>query len=289
MTATRDTNPTPGGRLVLVATPIGNLGDLSPRAVETLATADVIACEDTRRVRQLLAAAGVSSGNRLEAVNDHNEASAVRRVLERLAGGGTVAVVSDAGMPAISDPGERLVAAAAAAGHEVTVVPGPSAALTALVLSGLPTGRFCFEGFLPRKGKARGDRLDALATEPRTIVLFEAPHRLRETLDDLAKALGPRRRVAVARELTKRFEEVWRGVLEDATARAAQREPRGEFVLVLEGAPPQPEASEKDVERALRAVMDEGVDKRSAIARVARELDVPKRAVYAVALKLGEE
>lgn len=279
--------PASAGTLVLVATPIGNLGDLSPRAVETLAAADVIACEDTRRVRQLLAHAGIPGGNRLVAVNDHNEASQVRFMLERLDAGDTVAVVSDAGMPAISDPGERLVTAAAAAGHEVTVVPGPSAALTALVLSGLPTGRFCFEGFLPRKGKGRTERLEALAKEPRTMVLFEAPHRLRETLEDLVKVLGPLRRVALARELTKRFEEVWRGTLQGASAHADEAEPRGEFVLVIDGAPEEPRPSADTVEDALRALIGAGLDKRSAIAQVARELDVPKREVYALAVKLG--
>jgi 16S rRNA (cytidine1402-2'-O)-methyltransferase len=257
--------------------------------VETLAKADVIACEDTRRVRQLMAHAGVPAGGRLVAVNDHNEAAAVRRLLERLDGGGTVAVVSDAGMPAISDPGERLVAAATAAGHQVTVVPGPSAALTALVLSGLPTGRFCFEGFLPRKGRARGERLDALASEPRTMVLFEAPHRVGQTVDDLVKALGPLRRVAVARELTKRFEEVWRGTLEGAAAHLRETEPRGEFVLVIDGAPPDPLPSGQDVEDALRSLIGAGVDRRTAIARVARELDVPKREVYGLAVKLDED
>ena len=274
---------------MLVATPIGNLGDLSPRAVETLARADVIACEDTRRVRQLLAHAAIPGGNRLVAVNDQNEAAQVRQMLERLDAGQTVAVVSDAGMPAISDPGERLVTAAAAAGHDVTVVPGPSAALTALVLSGLPTGRFCFEGFLPRKGKARRERLDALATESRTIVLFEAPHRVLETLDDLVETLGPLRRVAVARELTKRFEEVWRGTLQGASEHAAESEPRGEFVLVIDGAPPDPRPSSDDVEKALQTLMESGVDKRSAISEVARQLNVPKRDVYDLAVNLDRD
>jgi 16S rRNA (cytidine1402-2'-O)-methyltransferase len=274
------------GRLVLVATPIGNLGDLSPRAVETLAAADLIACEDTRRVRQLLAHAGVASGNRLVAVNDHNEASQVRLVLERLDGGETVAVVSDAGMPAISDPGERLVKAATAAGHEVGVVPGPSAALSALVVSGLPTGRFCFEGFLPRKGKARADRLAELASERRTIVLFEAPHRIRQTLDDLVEGLGPLRRVAVARELTKLFEEVWRGTLEGARARFGAGDARGEFVLVIDGAPPQPEPADETIEGEVQALLAAGMDKRSAVAEVTQKLDVPKRRVYDLATKL---
>jgi 16S rRNA (cytidine1402-2'-O)-methyltransferase len=274
------------GRLVVVGTPIGNLGDLSPRAVEVLADADLIACEDTRRTRQLLSHGGVSAGSRLVAVNDHNEAAEVRRVLARLDEGDTVAVVSDAGMPAISDPGERLVAAAAAAGHEVQVVPGPSAALAALVVSALPTARFCFEGFLPRRGKVRAQRLAELAHERRTTVLFEAPHRVRETVGDLLEACGPLRPVAVARELTKVFEDVWRGTLEGAAEHLAEAEPRGEYVLVVGGAPPPAEPEEAEVESALRALLAEGADKRSAIAQVAAELDVPKRRVYDVAIRL---
>jgi 16S rRNA (cytidine1402-2'-O)-methyltransferase len=277
-----------GGRLVLVGTPIGNLGDLSPRAVEALAAADVIACEDTRRARQLLAHAGVPAGNRLVAVNDHNEAAQVRAVLARLDAGDTVAVVSDAGMPGISDPGERLVAAAANANHPVQVVPGPSAAVVALVASGLPAGRFVYEGFLPRRGKGRRDRLAELAAERRTIVLFEAPHRVRETVADLAAALGPLRRVAVARELTKLFEEVWRGTLADAAVHVGETEPRGEYVLVVDGAPAPPAPDEADVEAALRARLGAGADKRTAIARVAAELDVPKRRVYDVALRVAD-
>jgi 16S rRNA (cytidine1402-2'-O)-methyltransferase len=272
--------------LVLVATPIGNLGDLPPRAVRALADADTIACEDTRRTRQLLSHAGVEGGNRLVAVNDHTEASQVRTVLSRLDAGQRVALVTDAGMPAISDPGQRLVAAVVAAGHRVEVVPGPSAALAALVVSGLPTARFCFEGFIPRKGRARTERLGELATERRTIVLFEAPHRVRQTVADLAEVLGPLRRLAVARELTKAFEEVWRGTLEEAVAHLSAAEPRGEYVLVVAGAP-APEAPSVDtVEDALRARMEAGAEKRSAIAAVAAELGVPKRQVYEAALRL---
>ncbi|MCA1691165.1 MAG: 16S rRNA (cytidine(1402)-2'-O)-methyltransferase [Acidimicrobiales bacterium] len=279
--------PERNGGLVLVGTPIGNLGDLSPRAIETLAKADLIACEDTRRVRQLLSHCGVAAGRRLTAVNDHNEAAQVRRVLERLDAGDMVAVVSDAGMPAISDPGERLVAAAVAAGHDVQVVPGPSAAISALVVSGLAAGRFCFEGFLPRKGKARSRRLAELAAERRTVILFEAPHRVRETVADLARTFGPRRRVALARELTKLFEEVWRGTLDAAAEHVAEVDPRGEYVIVVDGAPPPPEPTEADVEAALDALLQRGTDKRTAVARVAAELDVPKRWVYEVATKRG--
>ncbi|HEX3622539.1 MAG TPA: 16S rRNA (cytidine(1402)-2'-O)-methyltransferase, partial [Acidimicrobiales bacterium] len=263
-----------------------NLGDISPRAVEALRTADVIACEDTRRTRALLSHLGIPGGGRLLAVHDHNEAGEVARVVDLLDRGETVAVVTDAGMPGISDPGERLVAAAAAAGHVVETVPGPSAVLVALVVSGLPTARFCFEGFLPRKGPARTARLAALATEQRTTVLFEAPHRVRQAVADLAAALGGLRRVAVARELTKLHEEVWRGTLAGAVDHLAETEPRGEYVLVLDGAPPPGPAGEADVEAALRARLAAGTDKRSAIAEVTAQLGVPKRAVYDIALRV---
>ncbi len=271
---------------MLVATPIGNLGDLSPRAVQALVEADTIACEDTRRTRQLLSHADVAAGRRLVVVTDHNESSQVRRLLGFLDAGQRVALVTDAGMPSISDPGERLVTAAAAAGHRVEAVPGPSAALAALVVSGLPTARFCFEGFLPRKGRARAERLGELGTERRTVVLFEAPHRVRQTVADLAEALGSARRVAVARELTKAFEEVWRGTLEGAVAHLSAVEPRGEYVLVVAGAPAPEAPSAGTVEDALRARIGAGADKRSAIAAVASELGVPKRQVYEVALRL---
>ena len=276
----------PAGRLILVGTPIGNLGDLSPRAVEALTAADPIACEDTRRTRALLSHLGVPGGRRLVAIHDHNEAAAVGDVLSRLDKGERVVVVSDAGMPGVSDPGERLVAAAAAAGHAVEVVPGPSAVLAALVLSGLSTSRFVFEGFLPRKGSVRTQRLVELAAEPRTVVVFEAPHRVRQTVSDLAAAAGGLRRVAVARELTKLHEEVWRGTLADAVEHLSTRAPRGEYVVVLDGAPPPDPAGETEVEAALRARLDAGTDKRSAIAEVASTLGVPKRLVYDIALKL---
>ena len=275
------------GRLVLVGTPIGNLGDLSPRAVDALTTADTIACEDTRRTRALLSHLGVPAGRRLVAVHDHNEAAAVADVLGRLDGGQCVVVVTDAGMPGISDPGERLVAAAAAAGHAIEVVPGPSALVAALVVSGLRTGRFAFEGFLPRKGAARAQRLREVAADARTTVIFEAPHRVRETVADLAEAAGGLRRVAVARELTKLHEEVWRGTLAGAVEHLAAREPRGEYVLVVDGAPPPEPAGEADVEAALRARLDAGADKRAAVAEVAVALGVPKRMVYDVAVRLG--
>lgn len=273
--------------LVLVGTPIGNLGDLSPRAVEALETADTIACEDTRRTRALLSHLGLPAGRRLLAVHDHNEAVRVTDVLARLDNGERVVVVTDAGMPGISDPGERLVAAAAAAGHPVDVVPGPSAMIAALVVSGLPAGRFAFEGFLPRKGSARAQRLREVAAEARTTILFEAPHRVRQTVADLAAVAGDLRRVAVVRELTKMHEEVWRGTLGGAVEHLATKEPRGEYVVVLDGAPPPAPAGQDDVEAALRARLEAGADKKSAIAEVAAALDVPKRAVYEIALNIS--
>lgn len=275
--------------LVLIGTPIGNLGDLAPRAVEALRGAEVIACEDTRNLRKLLSAAGVSiSGKKLIVMADHNEPEAVRHVLALLDRGTAVAVVTDAGMPAISDPGERIVAAAANAGHAVEVVPGPSAALAGLVISGLPTSRFAFEGFLPRKGAARTARLRDIAAEHRTVVLYEAPHRVAETLADLRAGCGPLRRVALARELTKRHEEVWRGTLEGAVEHAAANEPRGEFVIVLDGAPPDAPADDDDVAAAVAARLEQGASKKDAVAAVAADLGVSRRRVYDVALSLGK-
>ena len=270
---------------MLVATPIGNLGDLSPRAVEALAAADVVACEDTRRTGRLLEHAGVRAP-RLLVVNDHTEPGQVRVVLELLDEGKRVAVVTDAGTPGISDPGERLVAAAVNAGHVVEVVPGPSAAVAALVASGLATGRFCFEGFLPRKGSGRTERLAALAVEPRTMVLYEAPHRLARTLAYLAGALGPGRRVALAREITKLHEEHWRGSLARAVEWAEGGEPRGEFVIVVAGAPAPEPAGDDAVVAALRAELAAGASKRDAAAAVAATLGVPKRRAYALAVEL---
>jgi 16S rRNA (cytidine1402-2'-O)-methyltransferase len=272
----------PDGRLVLIGTPIGNLGDLSPRAIEALASADVVCCEDTRRTGRLLQHAGVRAPA-LKVVNDHTEAAAVTDVVGRLGRGERVAVVSDAGMPGISDPGERLVAAAIAGGHVVEVVPGPSAALTALVASGLPAGRFVFEGFLPRKGSGRSERLEVVAGERRTIVLYEAPHRVARTLADLEAACGGDRRVVIARELTKLHEEQWRGTLTDAVAHVAAHEPRGEHVLVLDGAPAPAEVTDEAIVAALARAKESGSTTRDAVSDVAEQLDVPRRRVYAIA------
>jgi 16S rRNA (cytidine1402-2'-O)-methyltransferase len=232
----------------------------------------------------LLAHAGVERAAPLLVVNDHTEAARIGDVLARLGRGERVAVVTDAGTPGISDPGERLVRAAAADGYVVEVVPGPSAAIAALVGSGLPTGRFVFEGFLPRKGGGRTQRLAELAAERRTVVIYEAPHRVARTLADLSGAFGRDRRISIARELTKLHEEVWRGTLGDAVAWANEREPRGEFVIVVEGASEPAAATDDDVRSAVDAALARGLSPRDAAAAVASALGVPKRRAYAMAI-----
>lgn len=283
--------------VILVGTPIGNLGDISARAIEALTTADVIAAEDTRRTRPMLTALGIPAAGRLVSFHGPHEAELaaklVARIVEREE---RLVCVTDAGMPGISDPGERLVTAALAAGVAVEVVPGPSAALAALVVSGLPTSRFVFEGFLPRKGRQRSARLGELAGEARTVVLFEAPHRLEATLVDLARAFGPDRPVAVARELTKRFETVWRGTLGQAAGGAEDERPgearrpeaRGEQVIVIGPAPagPSDEPGDDTVEGALRAELAGGASTRDAAAVVANRLGITRRRAYALATSL---
>ena len=271
--------------LVLVATPIGNLGDLSPRAVETLADVDVIACEDMRHSRRLLDHAGVKA-HKLITVHDHNEADQVRTILSLLERGKRVALISDAGTPAISDPGQRVVSAVAAAGFRVEVVPGPSAVTAALVISGLPTHRFTFEGFLPRKGSERSRRLATIGEAGCTTVLYEAPHRLARTLTDLMETCGPLRAVVLVRELTKLYEEVWRGSLAGAVDHVAEVAPRGEYVVLLGSAPPRGPVDDADITDALAARMSGGASRKSAVADVASSLSVPKRRVYDLATRL---
>ena len=269
------------GSLVLVATPIGNLGDLAPRAVEALRDADVIAAEDTRRTRALLTHAGVPARGRLRAVHGHNERARAVAIVDEVGRGLRVAYVTDAGMPGISDPGARLVRACLDAGLEVELVPGPSAALAALVLSGLPTDRFVFEGFLPRRGRARAERLASIAADERTTVVFEAPHRVRETLADLASVCGDLRAVAVARELTKLHEQVWRGSLAEANAHVADVTPRGEHVIVVGPRAAQDDApTDEDLAREAGALVDEGVPSREAADRLAARLGVSRRRAY---------
>ena len=277
------------GRLVLVATPIGNLGDMTLRATEVLATADVLACEDTRRVRALLSHLGISAGSRLLAVHGHNEAGKVDGILGCLERGQTVAVVTDAGTPAVSDPGFRLVAAAVAAGHTVVAVPGPSAVLAALVVSGMDPTRFCFEGFLPRSGCDRRRAIQALVRERRTVVIFESPKRVAATITELADRLGGSRRVALARELTKKHEEVWRGDLAGAAVHLAETSARGEFVVVIEGAEAPAPPTDMAIEAALSRHRDMGESRRQAMTEVIAELDAPRNQVYRVATELSFE
>lgn len=272
------------GSLVVVGTPLGNLGDLSPRAATALESADAICCEDTRRCRKLLSHAGIAAPM-LIVVNEHEEEGRVDQVLGRIAAGETVVLTSDAGMPGVSDPGELLIRAVVDAGHRLEVVPGPTAAVSALVLSGLPAGRWCFEGFLPRKGAGRRERLDAVAAESRTTVLYEAPHRLERTVADLTEAAGAERRLAVARELTKLHEEIWRGTLAEAGTWLAEHPPRGEIVIVLDGAPEPAPADETAVRSAVRTALARGLRTKEAAADVAERLGVAKRAVYDIALE----
>lgn len=270
------------GRFILAATPIGNDADASPRLRELLTTADVVAAEDTRRTRALATRLGVEITGRVSSFHEHNEAGRTAELLEAVRGGATVLVVSDAGMPTVSDPGFRIVTAAVAAGLHVTCAPGPSAVLAALALSGLPTDRFCFEGFVPRKAGERTRALAALRTEPRTMVFFEAPHRLAETLDAMVETFGPDRRGAVCRELTKTYEEVVRAPLAEL-ATWAHAGVRGEIVVVVAGAPPE----EVDLDALARQAADRaaaGERLKDVVRELAREAGVGQRELYAAAL-----
>ena len=266
--------------LVLAATPIGRVEDASPRLAAELAGADLIAAEDTRRLKRLLADLELTTSARVLSYFEANESSRTPSLLEALEAGERVVLVTDAGMPSVSDPGYRLVTAAVAAGVEVTAVPGPSAVLTALAVSGLPVDRFCFEGFLPRKAGERSRRLAELAEERRTMVFFEAPHRTRATLTAMSVAWGDERQAAVCRELTKTYEEVRRGPLGDLVTWAAA-EVRGEVTLVVAGA--DRSASTLDTD-AVRALVDEavagGLTRKDAVILVANRTGLPRREVY---------
>jgi 16S rRNA (cytidine1402-2'-O)-methyltransferase len=272
------------GRLVLAATPLGDAGDASARLVTALATADVVAAEDTRRLRSLAAALGVTVSGRVLSHYDAVEAARLPGLLDDVRAGRTVLVVTDAGMPAVSDPGYRLVAAAAAEGLPVTCLPGPSAVTTALVLSGLPCERFCFEGFAPRRAGERRRWLTTLLTEPRAVVFFESPHRLAETLADAVEVLGPERGAAVCRELTKTYEEVLRGPLSELTEWAAEGPVRGEITVVLAGAAPTAAPPVESLVGAVEERVADGERLKDAVAVVAQAAGVPKRDLYAAAL-----
>ena len=274
------------GVLYLVGTPIGNRGDLSPRARHVLAGADRIACEDTRHSGLLLHQLGLRAaegGARLVSFHEHNQASRIPELLAALEAGEAIAVISDAGLPGISDPGEALVAAARAQGRTVICVPGPCAVTTALVSSGLPAGRFCFEGFLPPKPNQRRSRIRELATEPRTVVLFEAPHRLVALLEDLLKELGDRP-VAVTRELTKRHEQQVGPCLSAALAHFQAQPPQGEFTVVLGGASATPQAEHSDAElrQQLDVLLEQGLSRNEAARQLAQQTGLAKRELYAL-------
>ena len=272
------------GLLSIVGTPIGNLGDLSARAVATLAAADAIACEDTRRTGRLLAHFGIAR-TALLVVNEHTEHHRRTEVLERLANGERIALVSDAGMPLVSDPGARVVRAVLDAGFAAEVVPGPTALVSALVLSGLAADRFVFEGFLPRKGEERRIRLADIAAETRSVVFYESPKRVARTLHDLIGVCGPDRQAAVARELTKLHEEVLRGSLSEVIEQFGD-EVRGEIVVVLEGAPDPASPSDQDLRRMLDVELAAGATARDAVSAVVKRTGEAKRRVYAIAIDL---
>lgn len=272
-------------RLVLVATPIGNLADVSRRMVDELRCAGLVCCEDTRRTGMLLKNLGIDAT--LMRVDDHTEHDSIPRVIDALDEGRDVCLVTDAGTPGISDPGERLVRAVSATGHTVTAVPGPAALVMALVVSGLPTSRFVFEGFLPRAGRDRAAVIADIAGQSRTTVIYEAPHRVHRTLVDLHVALGDDRRIVVARELTKLHEEVWRGSLADAAARWSDERAKGEFVIVIEGAAPTAPMTADDVDRLLVAELAGGASVRDAASTVAHLTGVAKKIVYERAVQLS--
>jgi len=271
------------GVVVLAATPIGDVTDASPRLVAELTNADVIAAEDTRRLRRLLARLGAETGARIMSYFEGNEARRTEELVRLLEEGARVVVVSDAGMPSVSDPGYRLVTAAVAGGFRVTAVPGPSAVLTALAVSGLPVDRFCFEGFLARKAAERTRRLGQLAAEPRTMIFFEAPHRAAATLSAMAVIFGADRRGAVCRELTKTYEEVRRGSLQEL-AEWATSEVRGEVTLVIAGAT-QPAPDLHAAAEETLGLAAGGMKLKAAVAQVARQQGLAKNALYELALK----
>ena len=277
------------GMLYLVPTPIGNLGDISVRCRQTLEEADFIAAEDTRVSLKLLNHLGIKKS--LVSYYEHNKASKGNVIVERILAGETCALVSDAGSPAISDPGEDLVKLCAEAGITVCAIPGPCAVITALSISGQSTGLFCFEGFLSTAKKSRREHLDALKNEQRTMVFYEAPHKLLSTLQDMASAFGSERPISLCRELTKLHEEVIRTTLGQAVEKYTETPPKGEFVLVVAGAPEEaaPPASEEDAAAHVAALIKAGLSRKDAIKQTAKELNLPKNTVYDAALTLQQE
>ena len=277
------------GMLYLVPTPIGNLGDISIRCRETLEKADFIAAEDTRVTLKLLNHLGIKKP--LVSYYEHNKGFKGEKILQRILEGQTCALVSDAGSPAISDPGETLVKQCAQAGIPVCAIPGPCAAITALSVSGQPTGRFGFEGFLSTARKSRREHLQALKSEQRTMIFYEAPHKLAATLADLSEAFGADRPISLCRELTKLHEEVIRTTLGEAVTLYAQQPPKGEFVLVVAGCAPaeKPPVDEADAVRRVEFLMAQGLSRKDAVKQAAQELELPKNVVYDLSLKAADD
>ena len=274
------------GMLYLVPTPIGNLGDISQRCRETLEQADFIAAEDTRVSIKLLNHLGIKKS--LVSYFEHNKAYKGNVILDRILAGETCALVSDAGSPAISDPGEDLVRQCAEAGITVCAIPGPCAVITALSISGLPTGRFCFEGFLSMSKKSRREHLESLVNEKRTMIFYEAPHKLLNTLEDMAEVFGEDRPVSLCRELTKLHEEVVRTTLGGAIEKYRENAPKGEFVVVVGGAPEEEKTlpTADDAAARVAQLMEQGLSRKDAIKQTAKELNLPKNTVYDAALNL---
>ncbi|MEB3180814.1 MAG: 16S rRNA (cytidine(1402)-2'-O)-methyltransferase [Nostocaceae cyanobacterium] len=278
-------NEAKSGTLYVVATPIGNLEDMTFRAVRILQTVDVIAAEDTRHTGKLLQHFQIKTPQ--TSYHDHNRSSRTPELLQQLTDGKAIALVTDAGIPLISDPGYELVQACVTQGISVVPIPGASAAITALSAAGLPTDRFAFEGFLPTKGKERAERLSALTTEYRTIILYEAPHRVRQTLQDLAATLGDGRQIVLGRELTKLHEEFWRGTIAQAILHYSAIEPQGEFTLVVAGTPPtQPQLTEEQLKAELKQLMSQGISRSQASRQLAIATRVARRRLYELALAI---
>ncbi|MBC1225221.1 16S rRNA (cytidine(1402)-2'-O)-methyltransferase [Nostoc sp. UCD121] len=278
------TDPKPR-TLYVVGTPIGNLEDITFRAVRILQTVDIIAAEDTRHTGKLLQHFQVKTPQ--VSYHEHNRTSRIPELLEHLINDKAIALVSDAGMPGISDPGYELVKACIEAGISVVPIPGASAAITALSASGLPTDRFVFEGFLPTKTQQRQEYLESLQTESRTLIFYESPHRLRDTLQDLAQVWGSDRQIVLGRELTKLYEEFWRGTIAEAIAHYSQREPQGEYTLVVAGIPAsQPQLTEEELKAELKMLISQGISRSQASRQLAKFTSLPRRQLYQLALSL---
>ncbi|MCC5665146.1 16S rRNA (cytidine(1402)-2'-O)-methyltransferase [Nostoc sp. CHAB 5784] len=279
------TDPKPR-TLYIVGTPIGNLEDITFRAVRILQTVDIIAAEDTRHTGKLLQHFQVKTPQ--VSYHEHNRTSRIPELLEHLVNNKAIALVSDAGMPGISDPGYELVKACIEAGIAVVPIPGASAAITALSAAGLPTDRFVFEGFLPAKTQQRQEHLESLQTESRTLIFYESPHRLRDTLQDLALVWGSDRQIVLGRELTKLYEEFWRGTIAEAMAHYTQREPQGEYTLVVAGIPAsQPQLTQEELKAELKQLISQGISRSQASRQLAKFTSLPRRQLYQLALSIA--